>query len=77
MARKVKAKLAKEERASGRGEVLQSESDKLVEELITLRDEAEKKGEDQSEAKREAVVNEKKQALEMKDRALERIGETR
>ena len=77
LARKVKAKLAKEERASGGGEVLQSESDKLVEELITLRDESEKKGEDQSEAKREAVVNEKKQALEMRDRALERIGETR
>ena len=77
LARKVKAKLAKEERASGGGEVLQSESDKLVEELITLRDESEKKGEDQSEAKREAVVNEKKQALEMRDRALEKIGETR
>ena len=77
LARKVKAKLAKEERATGGGEVLQSESDKLVEELITLRDESEKKGEDQSEAKREAVVNEKKQALEMRDRALERIGETR
>ena len=58
-------------------EILQSESDKLVEELITLRDESEKKGEDQSEAKREAVVNEKKQALEMRDRALERIGETK
>ena len=77
MAGKVKAKLAKEERASGGGEVLQSESDKLVEELFTLRDESEKKGEDQSEAKREAVVNEKKQALEMRDRALERVGETR
>ena len=52
-------------------------ADELVEELITLRDESEKKGEDQSKAKREAVVNEKKQALEMRDRALERIGETR
>jgi len=77
LARKVKAKLAKEERASGGGEVLQSESAKLVGELITLRDESEKKGEDQSEGKRVAVVNEKKQALEMRDRALERIGETR
>ena len=73
----MKAKRAKEERPSGGGEVLQSESDTLVEELITLRDESEKKGEDQSEAKREAVVNEKKQALEMRDRALERVGETR
>lgn len=48
-----------------------------MEELITVRHKSEKKGEDQSEAKREAVVNEKKQALEMRDRALERIGETR
>ena len=48
-----------------------------MEELITVRHESEKKGEDQSEAKREAVVNEKKQALEMRDRALERIVETR
>ena len=77
MARKVKAKLAKEERASGGGEVLQSESDKLVEELITLGDESEKKSEDQSEAKREVVANEKKQALEVTDRALETMGETR
>ena len=76
-AREVKAKLVKEERASGGGEVLQSEGHKLVEELITVRHESEKKGEDQSEAKREAVVNEKKQALEMRDRALERIVETR
>ena len=44
MARKVKAKLAKEERASGGGEGLQSESDKLVEELIALRDKSEERG---------------------------------
>lgn len=60
MARKVKAKLATEERASGGGEVLQSEPDKLVEELITLRDESEKESEEQSEAKTKAVANEKK-----------------
>ena len=48
-----------------------------MEELITVRHESEKKGEDQSEAKREAIVNEKKQTLEMRDRALERIVETR
>ena len=46
LARKVKTKLTKEKRVSGGGEVLQSESDKLVEELITLRDESEKKSED-------------------------------
>ena len=77
MARKVKAKLATEERASGGGEVLQSDADKLVEELITLRDESEKESEEQSEAKTKAVANEKKQALEITDRALDGIGETR
>ena len=77
MARKVKAKLATEERASGGGEVLQSEPDKLVEELITLRDGSEKESEEQSEAKTKAVANEKKQALEITDRALDGIGETR
>ena len=77
MARKVKAKLATEERASGGGEVLQSEPDKLVEELITLRDESEKESEEQSEAKTKAVANEKKQALEITDSALDGIGETR
>ena len=73
----MKAKLATEERASGGGEVLQSEPDKLVEELITLRDESEKESEEQSEAKTKAVANEKKQALEITDRALDGIGETR
>ena len=77
MARKVKPKLATEERASGGGEVLQSEPDKLVEELITLRDESEKESEEQSEAKTKAVANEKKQALEITDSALDGIGETR
>ena len=73
----MKAKLATEESASGGGEVLQSEPDKLVEELITLRDESEKESEEQSEAKTKAVANEKKQALEITDRALDGIGETR
>ena len=54
----MKAKLATEERASGGGEVLQSDADKLVEELITLRDESEKESEEQSEAKTKAVVGE-------------------
>ena len=54
-----------------------SETEKLVEELIVLSEESEKRTEDQSEAKREAVANEKKQALEMRERALERLGETR
>ena len=47
-----------------------SETKRLVKELIVLSEESEKR----NKAKREAMANEKKQAL---DRALERLGETR
>ena len=77
LAKRVKAKLSKEERESGGGESDLSETERLVEELIVLSEESEKRNEDQSEAKREAMANEKKQTLEMRDRALERLGETR
>ena len=43
--------------------------------VIILSEETEKRNEDQSEATREAMANEKKQALAMRDRALERLGE--
>ena len=77
LAKRVKAKLSKEERERGGGESGLSETERLAEELIVLSEESEKRNEDQSEAKREAMANEKKQALEMRDRALERLGETR
>ena len=77
LAKRVKAKLSKEERESGGGESDLSETERLVKEVIVLSEESEKRNEDQSEAKREAMANEKKQALEMRDRALERLGETR
>ena len=76
IAKRAKTKLSKEERESGGGDSELSESEKLVEELIALSEEAEKRTEDQNEAKREAVANEKKQALEMREMALERLGET-
>ena len=56
--------------------MLKNDSEKLVEELIALNDES-KTTEDQSEAKRKAVANEMNQALEVTDRALETLGETR
>ena len=77
LAKRVKAKLSKEERERGGGESGLSETERLAEELIVLSEESEKRNEDQSEAKREAMANENKQALEMRDRALERLGETR
>lgn len=56
--------------------MLKNDSEKLVE-LIAINDESEKTSEDQSEAKRKAVANEMNQALEVTDRALETLGETR
>ena len=73
LAKRVKAKLSKEERESGGGESDLSETERLVKELIVLSEESEKR----NKAKREAMANEKKQALEMRDKALERLGETR
>ena len=69
--------MSKELKESGGGDEEQSELERLVEELVTLRDESDKRADDQSEAKKEAMANEKKQAIEMRERALERFGETR
>ena len=77
LAKRVKAKLSKEERGSGGGESDLSETERFLEELIVLSEESEKRNETENEAKREAMANEKTQALEMRDRALERLGETR
>ena len=77
LVKRVKKNSPKKKEKSGGGDSELSESEKLVEELIALSEEAEKRTEDQNEAKREAVANEKKQALEMRKRALERLGETR
>ena len=44
---------------------------------MTLGEESNKRADNQSEAKKEAMANEKKQAIEMRERALERFGETR
>ena len=51
----------------------------LLEELVELESESEKVAEQQDEAKKAAAAaaKEKKQATEMRDRALERFGETR
>ena len=64
--KKVKSKLSKELKESGGGDEEQSE---LVEELVTLGEESDKRADDQSEAKKEAMANEKKQAIEMRERA--------
>ena len=66
LASKVKSKLSREQRESGGGDKKQSEMEKLVEELVTLSEESDKKAEDQSKAKKEVVVSDKRQAIESK-----------
>ena len=77
LAKKWKAKVGAEEKESGGGDKHMTEVEVLLEELVELEAESEKTAEQQDEAKKAAVAKEKKQATEMRDRALERFGETR
>ena len=77
LAKKLKAKLAREVRESGGGDDGMSEVEKLLEDLMEVSEESGRKCEDLSDAKKQAAENEKKLALEMRDRAMERFGETR
>ena len=76
LAGKLKAKMSRQEKESGGGDERQTEVEILVEELVPVEEEA-KRAEEQDGAKKEAAASEKKQAIEMRDRALERFGETR
>ena len=77
LAKKWKAKVGAEEKESGGGEKDMTEVEVLLEELVELESESEKVAEQQNEAKKAAAAKEKKQATEMRQRALERFGETR
>jgi ElaB/YqjD/DUF883 family membrane-anchored ribosome-binding protein len=61
--------MAREERATGEGG---AEDEMLLEELIDVKDETDRHMENETEAK-----NERGQALEMRERAMERIGKIR
>ncbi|KAJ7391239.1 hypothetical protein OS493_019370 [Desmophyllum pertusum] len=58
------------------GDEDQTEVELLVEELVAL-EAVTKKAEEQDGAKKEVVAKEKKQAVEIRNRALERVGQTR
>ena len=77
LARKWKAKVGAEEKESGGGEQHMTELEGLLEELVELESASEKIAEQQNDAKKAAAEEEKKQATEMRQRALERFGETR
>lgn len=50
---------------------------KLLEDLSEIEDETERVGANEKGAKREKIENEKCQALEMREKAMERFGQTR
>ena len=73
--RKHKLKNAEEERGTGLGGEELTEGEMLLEELIDIEEETERRVEESEEKK--AAGENRGQALEMRQRALERLGETR
>ncbi|XP_028403404.1 UPF0746 protein DDB_G0281095-like [Dendronephthya gigantea] len=76
-AKKYCAQMAKEERATGEGGEEMTEYEKLMEELINIEDETDRQMETECAARSQRIENEREQALEMRERAMERLGETK
>ena len=77
MAKKYRARLTREERSTGKGGAELTESESLLAELIDLEDEIERQVESENEEKQHRMEQERGQALEMRQRAMERFGQTR
>ena len=77
VAKKYRARMAREERATGEGGEEMTENESLLEELIEIEDETERQMENENEAKNKRIDQERVQALEMRERAMERLGQTR
>lgn len=75
--KKYKKKMSEEEKASGIEGDPPSEFDNAMEEICEKSDAADKEQQNQSKGKKEKIEKEKKEAEEMRNRALERVGETR
>ena len=75
--KKHKFKNAEEERGTGLGGEELTEGEMLLEELIDIEEETERRVEEESEEKKAAADRDRGQVLEMRRRALERLGETR
>ena len=70
MAKKYRARLAREERSTGEGGAELTESESLLEELIDLEDEIERQVESENEEKQHRMEQERGQALEMRQQAM-------
>ena len=76
IAKKYKLKMGKEKRATGGGGEEASEKEQLLEELMLIEEETEQRVENESEIKKKIMNKEREEALEMRRRALETMGET-
>ena len=77
MSKKYRARMAREERSTGEGGSELTEQEQLLEDLIEIEEATEQMGVNEEEEKRQRIEKEKGQALEMRERAMERFGETR
>ena len=77
LAKKHKAKMGKEERSTGGGDVDLSEVEILLEELIEIEDDTNQRAEEDHKAKKNNEDEDRAKALEMRKRAMESMGETR
>ena len=77
LARKHKVKMANEENETGGGGEELTEKEILLEELIDICEETEKKVDEENEAKKKSNEREKAQAIEMRERAMESFGTTK
>ena len=72
-----KSRMAEEEGASGISVEEQTEQERLLEELVEIGEETERRVEEENDTRKTVAEKERGQAVEMRQIALERIGETR
>ena len=74
---KYKAKMAKEKRSTGEGRQELTERESLLEELIEISEETDMMMENEDAMNKQKREREKSQAMEMRERAMEKFGNTR
>ena len=77
MSKKYRARMAREERSTGEGGSELTEDEQLLEDLIDIEDETEQMCVNEEEARKQIIEREKGQALEMRERAMEMLGQTK
>ena len=76
MSKTYRARMVRKERSTGEGGSELTE-EQLLEDLIDIEDETEQIGLNEEEARKQRIEKEKGQALEMRARAMERLGQTK